>query len=368
MNQKKKIKLIAIVVILSLILIMIICAYTDKIQKNKLTKNNVNALNNVQITTVDITGITPSPESQHEHIYKTHYDDTKHWEECTVCFIKRNERMHSLTTTWALGYESCYASNSYTKTCTCGYSYTGHKPCVWDGRTYGQATASHTHMRMCSVCNYNISTSYYLYSYGNGKLYKVEKDPGEERYPGNPEVGNCRKADGTEITCYNLGICSTCKYDYSNENWRKYHWLQEREGNIICVLCKKEFGTIDVKEEIQQNENTVQKYTIRMNLKNRTSFSEYGEKTYMSNYFSKRSMNILSINSEKTEVTLEANLEVKNSIKSVIKNIWQFKFTVIIDGAACEFNTSMRNVKPDLEKPVISSIQTSGSEWAKSKT
>ena len=70
MNQKKKIKLIAIIAILMIILIMIICAYTDKIQKNKLIKNNVNALNNGQITTVDITGITPSPESQHEHIYK----------------------------------------------------------------------------------------------------------------------------------------------------------------------------------------------------------------------------------------------------------------------------------------------------------
>ena len=81
---------------------MIICAYTDKISKNKLTKNNVNALSDRDITTIDITGITPAPESQHEHIYITQYDDTKHWEECTICSAKRNEQTHSLTTTWAL--------------------------------------------------------------------------------------------------------------------------------------------------------------------------------------------------------------------------------------------------------------------------
>ena len=84
MNQKKKIKLIAIIAISMIILIMILCAYTDKINKNKLTKNDINALDDEDITTIDITGITPSPESQHEHIYKTLYDDTKHWEECIV--------------------------------------------------------------------------------------------------------------------------------------------------------------------------------------------------------------------------------------------------------------------------------------------
>ena len=102
MNQKKKIKLIATIIILLIILIMILCAYTDKIKKKKILKNELSALGDGKITTIDITGITPSPESQHEHIYKTHYDDTKHWEECTVCPAKRNEQVHSITTTWAL--------------------------------------------------------------------------------------------------------------------------------------------------------------------------------------------------------------------------------------------------------------------------
>ena len=102
MNQKKKIKLIATITILIIILIMIICAYTNKISKNKLKQHDINALNSGKITTIDITGITPSPESQHEHIYKTQYDNTKHWEECTVCSAKRNEKIHTFTTTWTL--------------------------------------------------------------------------------------------------------------------------------------------------------------------------------------------------------------------------------------------------------------------------
>lgn len=102
MNQKKKIKLIATIAILIIILIMITCACINNLKKNKLKKNNINALSNGDITTIDITGITPSPESQHEHIYKTQYDDTKHWEECTVCSAKRNEQTHSFTITWAL--------------------------------------------------------------------------------------------------------------------------------------------------------------------------------------------------------------------------------------------------------------------------
>jgi len=102
MNQKKKIKLIATTTILLIILIITIRAYTDRLNRNMLSKNELNALNEENVTIIDITGITPSPESQHEHIYKTHYDDTKHWEECTVCSVKRNETIHNFTTTWAL--------------------------------------------------------------------------------------------------------------------------------------------------------------------------------------------------------------------------------------------------------------------------
>lgn len=100
--KQKKIKLIATIAIWSTILIMIILGYTEYIKKNKLSKNNISVLSEENVTTIDITGITPAPESEHEHIYKTQYDNTKHWEECAVCGLKRNEATHSLTRTWAL--------------------------------------------------------------------------------------------------------------------------------------------------------------------------------------------------------------------------------------------------------------------------
>ena len=102
MKNSKTLKLTIIITLTTITLVLGLLAYTNRIQKNKLAQNNINALNSGNVTTIDITGITPSPESQHEHIYKTHYDDTKHWEECTVCGTKRNEQTHSLTTTWAL--------------------------------------------------------------------------------------------------------------------------------------------------------------------------------------------------------------------------------------------------------------------------
>ena len=102
MKNSKTLKLTIIITLTTITLMLGLLAYTNRIQKNKLTKNELNALNDGNVTTIDITGITPAPESEHEHIYKTLYDDTKHWEECIVCGVKRNEPTHSLTTTWAL--------------------------------------------------------------------------------------------------------------------------------------------------------------------------------------------------------------------------------------------------------------------------
>ena len=112
-NHKQKILKLTIGIILTtLILVLGLFAYSENIHKIGFIENAKNTILQLigdnsrtadnQITTIDITGITPTPESEHEHIYKTHYDDTKHWEECTVCGIKRNEQTHSLTTTWAL--------------------------------------------------------------------------------------------------------------------------------------------------------------------------------------------------------------------------------------------------------------------------
>ena len=216
MKQKKKIKLIATIVILIIILIMIILGYTEYIKKNKLIKNNINALNNGDITTIDITGITPSPESQHEHIYKTHYDDTKHWEECTVCSLKRNEKNHVLIDKgWSMG-ENCTEGNIHSFLCECGYKYStdeGKKQHQW---TYGNNSASYQEYQWCDGCNAGIFT-------------------------------DCYKSDGSIISCGNLGTCVKCGYTYTNI----VHGLEIEYTNDIenielrCVRCNKYLGNLN---------------------------------------------------------------------------------------------------------------------------
>lgn len=91
--------------IFALILILIfttILYYSDNIKslKNLLSpKKSINEKKTEKV--VDVTGIELGKEAQHEHIYKTIYDETNHWEECTVCQEKRNEKKHTITTTWA---------------------------------------------------------------------------------------------------------------------------------------------------------------------------------------------------------------------------------------------------------------------------
>ncbi len=151
--MKKKIILRGILTVLILVVGLVL--YSEKVSKIEIIDNVKNAMNEqIEVlsekvqsiantlsntgepTVVDVTGLIKGKETEHEHVYKTMYDDNKHWEECTVCGEKREEAEHSFTTTWALGYESCHWNNSYTKICICGYSETGHRPCVWDGKSY----------------------------------------------------------------------------------------------------------------------------------------------------------------------------------------------------------------------------------------
>ena len=127
------------------------------------------------VTTIDVTGIELGTETEHEHVYKTMYDEEKHWEECTVCNEKRNDVVHSFKTTWASGSESCEKNNYYIDTCSCGYSYIGHKPCVFKG-TISAYQANHGHYKYCAICKGVIAYLYYLNTYGSGNLYYIDEE------------------------------------------------------------------------------------------------------------------------------------------------------------------------------------------------
>lgn len=72
-----------------LMLIFTLCGieiilFSEKVHEITLIKNvrkNVNKQIGEDITVVDVTGIVIGEETEHEHIYKTMYDDTKYWKE-----------------------------------------------------------------------------------------------------------------------------------------------------------------------------------------------------------------------------------------------------------------------------------------------
>lgn len=261
MKKKNLIILIAIMII-SIVFCMGILSKNRKISiiesiRNKISQIAENIQNENKVTVVDVTNLIKGKETEHQHLWKTMFDDEKHWEECTTCGIKNGEINHSFIINWILGYESCSYSNGYTKTCECGYSITGHKPCVWNGKTYDHNT--YDHGKVCSVCKRTIYYGYYLNSYGNGNLYEC-----------NGRVA-CQNSIGTKIDCSNGGKCSICGTSWAANHHKPYANLDT--GKICCIFCKKEFGTFTT--TLTSNGNVPASYTfaINLNLTNGATFS-----------------------------------------------------------------------------------------------
>ena len=88
------------------ILCIIAIIYTLKINKIDILKNirekDEQSTENTEVTTVDVTNMVTGSDINHQHIYKSMYDNIQHWEECTICHEKNNVVNHNITTTWAL--------------------------------------------------------------------------------------------------------------------------------------------------------------------------------------------------------------------------------------------------------------------------
>ena len=96
------------IIIISMIFIICVIAimYIFKIYKIDILKNvkeqNKKATENTDITVVDVTNIVTGSNINHEHVYKSMYDNIHHWNECTICHEKNNIVNHNSTTTWSL--------------------------------------------------------------------------------------------------------------------------------------------------------------------------------------------------------------------------------------------------------------------------
>lgn len=374
MKKKKVIFLMCIIIFIILCLVVFYKSnFTINIKQmfiNKITENTYEYINNTTI--IDITNLE-AINIEHEHIYKTDYDENNHWEECKICGNKQNVKSHSLTTTWALGKESCHYTNSYTKVCSCGYSETGHKPCVWKG-TYLRFLTLHTHGKTCSVCGTGIMYSYYLNSYGSGKIYNIEDFwNGSLINPRTPFREYCHRADGTRILCGETGKCTVCSQNYTTSDT---HYLlgnyPEKEGHLICDGCGKDYGTFTYETTLDSNTPATNTITLNFKLLNGATFSrtstEFLNQTPAN--WSSKSQSASNISSDRTEFTL--TVVAKASSINKIKFLDLIKTVIKIDGKDFIFSTGQYiQCYPEKIEPTISNINVSSNSntnWEKTKT
>ena len=206
--MKKRFKVITVIAIILILGILILfCIKVDKISLIKNIRQKIAKTEEIEtvneVTTIDVTDLEDSGMIEHEHTFKTMYDENRHWEECTVCGEKNGEVEHSYESILAnKDLPVCSQTNYYTKICKCGYSYIYKEPCVWDG-TYFQWHDGYCHVKKCKNCK---SFIYYNYYDNNGVL----------KYDEGSELCTYRH-DGSIASCKNpSGICRKCGYTYKN--------------------------------------------------------------------------------------------------------------------------------------------------------
>ncbi len=211
--MKKIFKIVAIAVII--LILGILTLFYSRINKISLIENIRQKIaqteeiqNASEITTIDVTDLEDNGNLEHEHIFKTMYNENEHWEECRICEQKINKAGHTYETKY-LGIQGlCGKANGWVNTCHCGYSINEYKQCVWSGQ-------------------YNCGGYYHYKRCTNGHL----------------ETGvQCHLKNGTLLNCTTGGKCSECGITWDTG----MHAVIEKNRSLICLLCGKNFGTTDV--------------------------------------------------------------------------------------------------------------------------
>ncbi len=359
---------IIILIIVSLtISLILICKniFTFNIFENikqhisKQTENNASE----NITVIDVTNLEGNAIIEHEHTFKTMYDENNHWEECITCEQKQNIISHSYNKTWSNGVESCQKDRHYTNSCNCGYSYIGHKPCTWNPEIYG--TTVYMHVRRCSVCNDEIYHQYYDNKKNlHSALYT------SNAFSSNPAFQYCTLKDGTQINCKNGGTCSVCKKVWSPNQ----HSLtvNSSTGEIYCRYCSTTYGTFS--QIIERNKLAPGTYTITnsYNLKNGAELNIDSTKKngYFRNIPGVLSENNLAIPGTSSKVF---DIVCKATFNKSWKNPYQAYTRIIvnINNIECYLDSLPFYIYPDVQSPTIEEITTTNSEllteWSKTK-
>lgn len=74
---------------------------------------------------VNLTSFAGGDTATHSHIWVQKYDDTNHWDECSLCGAKQSVVSHTVSSSYSLGAGNCNYNNRKTTVCSvCGWSKT----------------------------------------------------------------------------------------------------------------------------------------------------------------------------------------------------------------------------------------------------
>lgn len=93
------------------------------------------------------------------HSWVSKYDDTYHWEECSICHQIRNKAKHNYVNSyWTQGdWTNCSYTNVYRRICNCGYS---HDSLTDDA---GHTKAAHNFREADGSISYGVNANYHCY-------------------------------------------------------------------------------------------------------------------------------------------------------------------------------------------------------------
>ncbi len=376
--MKKRFKVITVAVIILIFFILaLFCIKVDKISLMENIRHKVVKTEKIQngneVTIIDITDLRDNENIEHEHIFKTMYNENEHWEECMVCGEKNNKLGHTYTETWAQNNTKCINTNYATKVCLCGYSYIYHEPCIWKGEYY---TSPYMHCKKCSNCKNGILYQYYDDYRGNHKLCDPDRN-------GDVENGEryrywCRDNNGTKLDCNHPGKCATCGNIYTiSANHYLYgtnHLEDKRESTginrLTCIICGNEYGEYTTK--LETDSNTPMTYTIEdtITLKNGATFAKVENIRYDLGIWESNIQTVAKENPVPTNTNFR--LVSIGKMKNKVPYDAYTSFYVYINGQACRVTLSAFRAYPDFIKPTISNITMGdGSEelieWSKTK-
>lgn len=174
---------------------------------------------------IDVTALGTGDEASHDckNYLTNKYDDTYHWQECTVCGKQYGDKVkHSFTIT---GIETCDAGVApRQKSCSCGYHIELKKKSHTPNTQYHSMSSTHgTHSKYCTECGTEI--------------------------PGAREV--CFNAAGQQLGC-RTGLSGTCVKCKGYVNGKKHYRVESQ----TCYLCDKVISKINSDTTTPLSENS----------------------------------------------------------------------------------------------------------------